>query len=70
MSPEELVALTTSIAIIIAKDLSNDELTFLITELSQIHATLGTILAQRILLALKNKKVPDESLEPITDIID
>lgn len=50
MSPEELVALTTSLAIAIAKDKSMDEINMLAAVFSQVSTTLATISVQRDIL--------------------
>ena len=47
MSPEELVAFATSLAIAIAKDKSTDEIDLIAVILDQIGTTLGTISLQR-----------------------
>jgi len=59
MSPEELVALATSLAIAIAKDKSTEEIDLIAVILDQIGTTLGTISLQRERLTPKSDTTPN-----------
>ncbi len=59
MSPEELAALATSLAIVIAKDKSIEEIDLIAVILAQIGTTLGTISLQRERLTPKSDTTPN-----------
>ena len=59
MSPEELAALATSLAIAIAKDKSTEEIDLIAVVLAQISTTLGTISLQRERLNPKVDTTPN-----------
>ncbi len=59
MSPEELAALATSLAIAIAKDKSIEEIDLIAVILAQIGTTLGTISLQRERLTPKSDTTPN-----------
>jgi hypothetical protein len=59
MSPEELAALATSLAIAIAKDKSIEEIDLIAVILAQIGTTLGTISLQRERLTPKSDTSPN-----------
>ncbi len=59
MSPEELAALATSLAIAIAKDKSIEEIDLIAVILAQIGTTLGTISLQRERLSPKSDTTPN-----------
>lgn len=72
MSPEELAALATSLAIAIAKDKTPEELDLMAVILAQIGTTLGTISLQRERLKPKadsDTTLPIPPVPPISPII-
>lgn len=69
MSPEELVAFATSLAIAIAKDRTIDEIDLIAVILDQIGTTLGTISLQRERLKPKTESGTTPPIPPIPPII-
>ncbi|WMJ89335.1 DUF6774 domain-containing protein [Anaerocolumna sp. MB42-C2] len=65
MSPEELAALATSLAIAIAKDKTTDEIDLIAILLAQIGTTLGTISLQRERLKPKSESGTTPPVPPI-----
>ena len=65
MSPEELAAFATTLAIAIAKDKTTDEIDLIAILLAQIGTTLGTISLQRGRLNPKSEPGTTPTVPPI-----